>query len=456
MNPMQLRKKFFSALAVLAFGAALFAQSAGENETLRLTVDDAVGYALEGNLSLKQSEISLQTAKHSADLAWGAAMPSISASGSFTQSFIDPGISSVTLGGSISLALTPALYTAIRSAVLSYEQQQITYGQARKTIELNVRQLFTALLYQQEYIALLEKSVESAQRQFDSDTVKYNRGTLPQVNLLSDQVSLQQAQLNYESQKISFENNRASFKQILGIPQSTQISLEGSLNDILSAGEITMEKVNAVRQKSTEMAALEKQMETADNALLATRFSAWGPVLSVAYNINWSGNNSHTVLSPAGMTTEKGDFEFGSDPSAHALSLGVSIPLDGYLPWSSGARSIAAQKSTVESLKLSMENQRTTEDINIQNYLNTIKSTQDSMKLGQSSVELAQQNLALTEAAYNHGTRSLLELQTARDNLNSAMVNVMSNASTLITAILNLESTIGVPFGTLTNQAETE
>lgn len=439
-------KKLIFATILLFF---CIAYSLSQESVLHLTVEDAVHYAIQGNLSLKQSEISLSSAKRAADTSWNTVLPSVTASGTFSQSFIDPGISSLSVGGTISLRLNPSIYTSIKSAALSYEQQQITYESAQRTIEFNVRQLFYTLLYSQEYVSLLKNSVDSAQRQYDADRAKYNRGTLPRVNVLSDQVQLQSAQLSYDSQNIALANNLASFKQILGISQDTEIALDGSINDILNIQPITKEDVDAVRKVSTTMSGLEKQREIAQNGLLATRFAAWGPTVSASYNIGWSGNNAAMDYSSGTAKQVKGDFEFGSDPSQHGISIGISIPLDGYLPWSSGGQSIANQKANLETIELNIQNQQITEEINIQNYLNTIKSTQENMRLGQSNVELAQQNYNLTADAYNNGTRSLLELQSARDNLNSARVNTMANASTLITAILNLENTIGVPFGTL-------
>ena len=51
--------------------------------------------------------------------------------------------------------------------------------------------------------------------------------------------------------------------------------------------------------------------------------------------------------------------------------------------------------------------------------------------------------------AYNHGTKDLLSLQNAQDSLFSTRVNLLNQAYTLETTVLNLENIIGVPFGTL-------
>ena len=418
-------------------------ESVAEKKVLSLSIEDAVKKALDSNITLKQNEKSLETVKRNADNAWNVFIPTVKANASFTQSFTDPSVSSVSIGGSASLALTPSLISAIRAVTLNYEKQLISYESAVRSIELNVRQLFYTILWQSEQLSLAEGDVSSSQRQYDSDLAKYNRGTLPRVNILSDLVSLQRAQLSRDQQKIAFENSLASYKQLLGLDLSEQIELRGSLEDVLSLSEISREQVDALRSESTTMQNYKKQLEAANNALLLKRFSAWGPALSVSYNLGWGGKK-----------VGDGDFSFDEKPGTNALTVGVSIPLDGYLPWSAAGQGIEDAKDTIETVELNIQNQAVTEEISIQNYLNTIKSAQASIKLGQSSVDLAQQTYNLTLDAYNHGTRSLLELQNSRDNLRTARTNVMATASSLITAVLNLENTIGVPFGTLGKESE--
>ena len=130
-------------------------------------------------------------------------------------------------------------------------------------------------------------------------------------------------------------------------------------------------------------------------------------------------------------------------------SLGVRIPLDGYLPWSTGALSVAAQKATLKDLQLQLENQKTTAEISIQNSAKSIMQAQSQLDLRKKNVELAQKTYDMTLNAYNHGSRDLLTLQNAADSLMSAKINLMQQKFTLISAVLDLENTLGIPFGTL-------
>ncbi len=406
------------------------AQEATQKETL--TVDQAVDYAIEGNLSLKQDSISLSAAERAKKYSWNSVSPSINATASLSKTLGSDNPTSISVGGAINIGLSPSLYTSIQSAKISYEQEKISYETAQRTIELNVRTAFYSLLYEKENIKLLNDNMTNAQRQYNQNLAKYNRGTLSSLDVLTAQVSYQSAQLSYESALITYQNDISSFKQTIGLDQTTEVELSGSLEDILNIGEISLDNVE---QKSSTIESLEKQLELAENALLATRFSAWGPTITAGYSYTVTGNTD-TGLKP-------------QDDYLGMVSLGATIPLDGFLPWSTGAQSIATQKDTIEKLKLQIEDAKTTQELTVQTYMNQIKQTQSNITLRKSSVDLAKRTYDMTVDAYNHGTKDLLTLQTAANSMLSEQVNLMSDAYSLISTILKLEDAIGVPFGEL-------
>ena len=402
-------------------------------EVVTLTVDDSVQRAVTGNISLKEDAITLNAAKRTATYSWNGVSPTLSASGNLSKSNTSD-TDTAYVRGSVSVSLSPSLFTTIQSAKLNYEKGELDYASAVRTIELNVRKSYYSLLYEQEKITLDERNVESTKKQYESNLAKYNSGALSQLDVLSTQVTYQNSQLSLESAKVSWQNDIATFKQLLGIPLSTEIVLAGSLEAVLTVPEITLE---GVEQNSTTITSLEKQVEIADTSLLATRFSAYGPALSFSWTYQ--------------PTASSGD-NYGEWSDKGSVSLGVSIPLDGWLPWSTGALSVAAKKDSVETLKLQLEDAKTTFAADTQSYLRKIAQSKASITQRKASIDLAQKTYDMTLTAYNHGTKDLLSLQSASDSLLSAKVNLMSEAYTLASAILDLENTIGVPFGTLTKQ----
>lgn len=408
--------------------------------SISLTVDDAVKYALEGNLNIKQGEIALRSAKRAKSYSWNSISPSISANAQISKDLPSMGLTkkeadfskdpTISLGASVNMGLKPSIVTSIKGADLNYEKQQLDYNTAVRTVELNVREAFYAMLFEQENINLLEKNTETARERYSSNLTKYNRGLLPRLDVLNSQIAYQNAKVSLDSAKTTLDNDKSIFKQLLGLNLDTDITLEGSLDNILSVGEIS---VDEIAKHSSEIASIEKQIEIAKNNLLASRLSAYAPSLtgSYSYRLNRS-------------------MESGSDWMQNGtLSFGVSIPLDGFLPWSSGVLSIANQKDNIESLNLQLENAKISLRINCQKYLNQIKQLQSTVNLRKQSIDFAKQSYDLTVDAYNNGTKDLLTLQNASDSLLQSRVSLKSEAYSLIKAILELENTIGVPFGSL-------
>ena len=425
---------FFTALSA-------HAKEIQQEKELTVTIEQAVEYAVKGNIGLMKNTVSLNEAKRTKNFSWNAFSPSLSAGASWSKEVpaseksalsksSDAG--TITVQANANLALTPSLYTNIKSASLAYERQLITYEQAVRSVELNVRTSFWALLNQQENISLQEKKLEAGKKQYESNLAKFNRGALSKLDVLTAQVSYQEAQVNLEAAKTSRETAMATFKQILGLPQETKITLLGSLEEILSLKEISRENLSI---NSPDIILLKKRIEQAKNSLTATRLTCYGPSLSASY--------SYSMSSPADDTGSLKDNGGGT------LRIGATLPLDGLLPWSNGSQNIENQKDNLKTLELELEEQKTSLDVTINNYLSQIKQIQDLIALRKSSIELAEQSYTMALDAYNHGTKDLLSLQNAQDSLFSTRVNLLTQAYTLETTVLNLENIIGVPFGTL-------
>ena len=143
----------------------------------------------------------------------------------------------------------------------------------------------------------------------------------------------------------------------------------------------------------------------------------------------------------------------GLQTTGNTISLSLSIPLDGYMPWSSGALSIDNQKANLRDLELQLENERTSAELTLQNSIKNILQKQSQMELLNRNVEIAEKSYEMTLTAYNHGSRDLLTLQNASDSLLKAKTDRESHIYSLISAVLDLENTLGIPFGTLGNNS---
>ena len=434
---MEIRKHTISLLAAaillvpLPFGAQ-------EQKTKTLTVGDAVQTAVAQNVTIKRNQITVQAGKRAKDHSWNSISPTLSAGAGLTK---PNDVSNYTYdwtgyaSAAVSVSFSPSLFTSIRTAQLNYESDLITYEEACRSVELSVRSAFYGLLYEQENLALQERNLETAKQQYETNLSKYQSGRISQLDVLTAQVTYEKLKPTVESAEITLKNDMESFKQVLNIDLNTDITLSGSLDDVLSLGTVSLgtAKIEELVEKSSSVATLEKELEIAETALTASRFSAYGPTVTGGWTYKPTVTDKTT-----------------GDPSDYGtLSLAVSIPLDGCLPWSEKADAVATANDSVQDLKLQLQNEKTTVQVDIQNYLRQVQQVQTTITSLKANIDLAQQTYDMTLEAYNHGTKDLLSLQTASDSLLEAKVSLKSEAYTLIKAVLNLENTAGVQFGTL-------
>ncbi|MCK9171536.1 MAG: TolC family protein [Treponema sp.] len=426
---MNFRKITTTVLTVLLLSAAVSA------EQKVLTLNDAVKYASENNLSLQQSRITLDGLKRTKDYSWNSVSPSVTAGGTIAVPNDQTNSSynySESITGTLSLTLTPSLYTSMKTAYLNYENGKITYDEAVRSIELSVRKTFYGLLYEQENITLQQRNLETAEKQYNQNKVKYLSGQVSELDMLTSQVTYEKLKPTLESAQVTFNNDLASFKQVLGIEQTADIALSGSLDDVLALKDIS---VSDDLSGTPSVLSAENSVAIAETTLLAKRFSAYGPTVSAG----WTYGKQKLV-------SDKTDI----DPTTTgSFSLGVSIPLDGYLPWSADGLSVASAQDSVKTAKIQLESEKTTISVQITNYLNQIRQGQSQLDSLQANISLAQKSFDMTQTAYAHGSKDLLSLQSASDSLLSAKVSFASQEYTLISAVLSLESVLGVPFGSL-------
>ena len=434
-------KRLFFLAAFLSFSACLFAQH-DNLKHITLTVDDAVKMALENNITVRRGKITLDAAERTKAHSWNSISPTADVSGGLSipdglGDSANPSDYTASVSGSLSLSFSPNLFTSIQTARLSYEQGKMTYEQTCSTIELSVRKAFYGLLYEQENITLQRRNLRTAKEQYEQNKAKYDQGRMSELDVLSAEVKYKALQPTVESAYVTFLNDLDAFIQLIGMEERCFIDFSGSLDDVKVDENFSLDGMTLT---SPKLELMKKQMESADVALLGVRFNAYAPTITAGWQHTLS-----TMPSKSGSTTDTGK-----------ISLTAKIPLDGILPWSTKADSVAKAKDTIEDLKLQLENEEKSLKVNAEGAVRKIRQSQSSIKSKQANVELAQRTYDMTLQAYNRGTKDLLSLQNASDSLLSAETTLKSEQRNLINAVLELENTLGVPYGTYSGTKDTK
>lgn len=415
---------FFSVFSWNVFSA--------ENDELSkekiLTLEECISLAKENNLSIKVHKNTLNDLKRKNETSWNSVSPSIKGDAAFQDDFTNK-TESFSISGSLGLTLSTNLYSTIKGAKLNYENGLLTYNQAVKQIEMSVWKTFYDLIYKTEYFSFQSQNLLTAKKNYEQNLEKFKNGKISELDVMSSRVSYEQKKPVLEEARIDLTNNLELFKNIIGVDFDDEIKLDGSLDFLLELKDI---KLPPKEKPSPDVQAAKFAVEIAENNLLAQRFSSYSPVITGTYKYGQTLNIDNSLWNETSF-----------------LSVGVSIPLDSYLPWSSSAVSINSKKESLESAKLNLEDAEKSIRVNTENALRKINQIISMLEVSKETVALAKKTYEMTETAYNYGKTDFLTLQNASDNVLNAEVSLKNQAKTLMETLLDTEYLLGLEFGTI-------
>ena len=410
-----------------------------------ITIDDAVNLALQNNIEIKQSSMDLELLETKNKYSWNSVSPSISASGAFSgQTPLESGSESsfsYSLGASLRLSLTPTLRTTMKKALLDYQAGKSSLEATKRKIELSVRKTFYSLIYFNDNIEIQQRSLETAKQTYESNKAKYSQGRLAELQLLNSQYNYEKKLPDIENLKRTYQSNIDSFKLLLGLDLEDEITLQGKLDDALSVhfDERTLETSLASIEENASIKNLKQQIATTQNTLQAAKLASYAP--SISFSLSESTSGSSKKANPMK--------EAWGPSSSLSYGVSVNVPLDGFLPWTNGKLNVETAEEGLEKLKMNLEQTRTQTALTVKNSYNSILQNITQLELLEKSQELTQKAYEMSKDAYNMGSTDLLSLQQAEDNLYSARYSVQNQKYTILTSILTLEDTLGLPYGTL-------
>lgn len=393
-----------------------------------LTLEECISLAKENNLSIKVHKNTLNDLKRKNETSWNSVSPSIKGDAAFQDDFTNK-TESFAISGSLGLTLSTNLYSTIKGAKLNYENGLLTYNQAVKQIEMSVWKTFYDLIYKTEYFSFQSQNLLTAKKNYEQNLEKFKNGKISELDVMSSRVSYEQKKPVLEEARIDLTNNLELFKNIIGVDFDDEIKLDGSLDFLLELKDI---KLPPKENPSPDVQAAKFAVEIAENNLLAQRFSSYSPVITGTYKYGQTLNIDNSLWN-----------------ETSSLSVGVSIPLDSYLPWSSSAVSINSKKESLESAKLNLEDAENSIRVNTENALRKINQIISMLEVSKETVALAKKTYEMTETAYNYGKTDFLTLQNASDNVLNAEVSLKNQAKTLMETLLDTEYLLGLEFGTI-------
>ena len=477
----QLRKAAAFAFALLLFGTGwrVFPQESAppdKPERLRLSPAGAVELAVKNNLSLESARVSSGTKKRASELSWNQFIPSVTVGGSLIMDNekstvagmapvdlaslgsligmpIPPGTiygvypysaeaSQWHIAGTIqaSLTLSAAMFENMKRLRLDYQGGLINYEKARLQLERDVLKSYNNMLLLQENISLLRDNFEAAGRRVQMAQANYNAGLAPELTLLQARVAMETMKPTLDQAENGLRLSMAQFAMFLGKPYNTEFELEPF------AGETSFIPLDLADLISKAASGKPDILELQQNILMLhsarrAQLAALTPSLTLSWN-----SNSAFIKDPwkDPWFDNKDNWQ-----KSGSLTLSLGLRLHSLIPFSQDFQGIKDMDDNIKTANIGLAQLIQGTEIEIYNTVLSLEKTQITAEAQSQTVDLAERSYRLTDQAYRAGLQDLLEVQNAELSLRQARVQMLEQQFNYLNGLIDLEYSIGVPFGTL-------
>jgi outer membrane protein TolC len=433
---------------------------------LRLTPDEAVSLAIKNNLGLESSRVTTGTKKRASDLSWNQFIPGITVAGTLSRDNekteataidlsvfglpgkfpISPALPQWHVVGSIqtSLNISLAMFENMRRLRLDYEGGLISYDKTKLQLERDVRKLYNSLLLTQAGIALLRENFEAAGRRVDMAQANYNAGLAPELTLLQARVAQENMKPAIDQAENGLRLMKMQFAMHLGLPVDTAFDLVPVEGEAAFIPLDIAELVSKAAAGKPEIQELRQQILTAQSGRKAQFFS-----LMPALSLSW-GINSAFIKDP----WKDPWFESKDDwRKSGSLAITLGWQLQGLLPFSQNFQSVKNIDDQIKTANIGLAQMIQGTEIEIHNTVLSLEKTRVTSEAQAQTVALAERAYRLTEEAYRAGLQDLMQVQNAELELKSARNSMLEQQFNYLNGLIDLEYSIGVPFGTLTKRS---
>lgn len=410
--------KGFVILVILCAGAGL--RGYGQDTLRKWDLKTCIDYALEHNIQVKKSKVSLEESKENTLQAKSQLFPSLSFSTGHdlvNRPFSDKGVSgdknsytgSYGLNSSVALYNGGKLRLGVRQQEVSDEIQRLYIQEAENNIQVSITESYLQMLYAAESVVINQNTVEVSAAQCERARQLLEAGSLSRSDLaqLVSQYSMDKYQL--VAAQSALDEQRLALKQLLELNLTDEIELvipELSGRDVLRALPAKENVYTAALAFMPEVESSRLSVESAHFDVSMAR-SGYLPSLSLTAGVG----TSH--MSGTGNS-------FGNQVKHNFNeSIGVTLNVPIY--------SKRQNKSAVKIAQLKVENA----DLDYQNarkdilktvetvYLDAL-SYQNRYQAAEESVTAARVSYELVQEQFNLGMKNTVELLTEKNNFLSA------------------------------------
>jgi outer membrane protein len=448
------KKSYFSLVVILFFG--LFTQA----QSKKWTLEECVKYALENNISIKQSELDTQTATIDKKSALGNFLPSMNATTNHSWNIglnqdITTGLlrnqttQFTSTGVNVGIDIYKGLQNQnnLRKANLALIASKYQLLKMQEDIALNVANAFLQVLFNKENLKVQQEQLAINEKQLNRSIELVNAGAIPRGDVLDIKANLASNRQNVVAAENALLISKLSLAQLLQLKDFENFDLidEISVNeDVAVLSQSPSAIIEKAKETRTDLKIAQTNLEIAQKNLAIAK-GAFQPTIQGFYGFN-------TRISYADVATISGNtivtkpanpfWTQFSDNKGQSFGAQLSIPVfNGF----SARNNVERSKVNLEKSKIALEQQNLDLQRTIYAAFTDAKGSLNANESAISTLEARQEAYNYAKEKYAVGMMNSFDYNQAQTLLVNAQSEVLRTKYDSIFKIKILEFYFGIP-----------
>ncbi len=456
----------------------------GQAQSKKWTLEECVRYALENNITIKQSELDLKSADIDKKTAFGNYLPSVNGSASHSWNIglnqdVTTGIlrnqttqySSVGLNAGVDIYKGLQNQNAYRKAKLSIVASQYQLLKMQEDISLNVASAFLQILSNKEDLKVKTEQLAIDEKRFARSEEMVKAGTIPRGDLFDLKATVATDKQNIAVSENNLLISKLSLAQLLQLKEFADFDVVDDTNvmdenNILAQSPIDI--YNKAKETRTELKLAQTNLEIAEKNVAIAK-GAYQPTLSAFYSFNTRASYSDVITgsvpNTANPTSQIGFVEGTNqavlqnnftpvlgkadpildqfnDNKGQSFGFQLSVPIfNGF----SVRNNVERNKVSLEKSKIDLEQKSLDLQRNVYTAFTDARGALNTYESATVTLEARQQAYNYAKEKYDVGLMNSFDFTQAQTLLTNAQSDVIRTKYDYMFKIKILEFYFGIP-----------
>ncbi|WP_281226859.1 TolC family protein [Flavobacterium aquiphilum] len=447
---------YISAVFVFLIGFASQAQ------TKVWTLEECVRYALDNNITIKNSELDVKNADIDKKDAFGRYLPSVSGSASHSWNIgrnVNPVTNIATtqttqysqLGISSGVDIYKGLQNqnAYRRAKLGIIASQYQLLKIQEDVSLNVANAFLQILSFKEDLKVKKEQLSIDEKRLKRSEEMVKAGTIPRGDLFDLKATIATDKQNITVSENNLLISKLSLAQLLQLKEFADFDVvdDTNVNDennIMSQKPIDI--YNKAKETRTELKLAQTNLEIAEKNVTIAK-GAYQPTLRGVYSFGTSASYSHMLsgVDSAGnpiYVSPDPIFDQFSNNKGHYFAFQLNVPIfNGF----SVRNNVERNKVSLEKSKIDLEQKSLDLQRNVYTAFTDAKGALNTYESATVALEARQQSYDYAKEKYDVGLMNSFDFTQSQTLLTNAQSDVIRTKYEYLFRVKILEFYFGIP-----------